>query len=178
MGGLTQGVGTTQCSKWTQGRSRFSNAPEMSKHCRDLVREQASLRNCSLASLPPPPPPISRPKISIRLLVPLSFQLRKAFLNSGAHRSPPLLAQPFICSKRPPLPSPATNTPPNRLKTNSCSGSCERIYSRKPDHWPAPSKRYPIIFHPALPPALLLLEALQVHWPIFKVSSCNFSPVA
>jgi hypothetical protein len=85
--------------------------------------------------------------------VPLSFQLRKAFLNSGAHRSPPpLLTQPFICSKRPPRPSPATNTPPNRFKTNSFSGSRERIYSPKPDRWPAPSRRNPIIsilrFHP------------------------------
>lgn len=150
MGGLTQGVGTTQCSKWTRGGSRFFNAPEMSRANTEenLVREQASLSNCSLAS----PPPISRPKISIRLLVPLSFQLRKAFLNSRAHRSRLPLAQPFICSKRPPLPSPATNTPPNRFKTNSCSGFCERIYSPKPDRWPAPSRRYPIVsilpFHP------------------------------
>lgn len=110
--------------------------------------------------------------------MPLSFQLRKAFLNSEAHRSPPLLAQPFICSKRPPLPSTAANTPPNRFKTNSCSGSCERIYSPKPERWPAPSRRYLTISILRFHPLCFLLEALQVHWPIFKVSSCNFSPVA
>lgn len=99
MRGLTQGVGTTQCRKWTRGRSRFFNAPEMSRANTEenLVREQASLSNCSLAS----PPPISRPKISIRLLVPLSFQLRKAFLNSRAPRSRLPLAQPLYLLETP-----------------------------------------------------------------------------
>lgn len=103
---------------------------------------------------------------------PLSFQLRAAFLNLE-----PLLPLPFIFLTRSSHLRPAPT--PSAFGTNSVVQHCRRFDSSleaRPLTSTLPAVA-PGNSQPAFS-ALLLLEALQVHRPIFKVSFCNFFPVS
>lgn len=85
----------------------------------------------------------NKQKISIRLLLPLSLQLRKAVPNFRAPCNACLFPLLLSCSRSLPHPHPpsATNTPPNTFKTNAVvPRGCKLIHPFKLDLWPEPCR--------------------------------------